>query len=72
MSIGSSGDTAVKSAALVAAPIGLAVLAWCGHRFLPRQLAVLPDGVVPGMVLYYALVYILVIGGNEARPQYLQ
>ena len=47
MSIGSSVGTAVKSAALVAAPFGLAVLACCGHRSLPRQLAVLPYGMVP-------------------------
>ena len=32
MSIGSSGSTAVNSAALVAAPLGLAVLACRGHR----------------------------------------
>ena len=38
MSIGGSGGTAVKSAALVAAPFGLAVVACCGPRLLPRQL----------------------------------
>ena len=32
MCIGSSDGTAVKSAATVAAPLGLAVLARCGHR----------------------------------------
>ena len=48
-SIGSSGGTEVKSATLVAAPLGLAVLVCCGHRLLPRQLAVLPDGMVPGI-----------------------
>ena len=49
MSIGSSGGTAVKSAALVAAPRGLAVPPCCGHRSLPRQLVVLlPYGMVPG------------------------
>ena len=50
MSIGSSGGTAVKSAALVVAPLGLAVFACCGHRSLPRQLAVLPNGMVPGTI----------------------
>ena len=48
--IGGSGGTAVKSAALVAAPLVLAVLACCGHRLLPRQLAVLPDGMVPVII----------------------
>ena len=50
MSVGGSGGTAVKSAALLAAPLGLAVLACCGPRLLPRQLAVLPDGMVPGII----------------------
>ena len=50
MSIGSSSGTALKSAAFVAAPFGLAVLACCGHRSFPRQLAVLPHGLVPGIV----------------------
>ena len=36
MSIGDSGGTAVKYAALVAAPFGLAVLACIGPRLLPR------------------------------------
>ena len=40
----------VKSAAFVAAPLCLAVLACCGPRLLPRQLAVLPDGMVPGII----------------------
>ena len=48
--IGGSGGTAVKSAALLAVPVGSAVLACCGHRLLPRQLAVLPDGMVPGSI----------------------
>ena len=50
MTIGSVGGTAAKAAALVATPIRLAVLACCGHRLLPRQLAVLPDGMVPGII----------------------
>ena len=50
MSIGSSRGTAVNSAAVVAAPIGLAVLACCNHRLLPGQLAVLPDGMVVGTI----------------------
>ena len=33
----------------MAAPLGLAVLACCGHRLLPQQLAVLPNGMVPGL-----------------------
>ena len=35
MSIGSSGGTAVNSASLVAAPLDLAGLAFCGRRSLP-------------------------------------
>ena len=50
MSIGSSGGTAVKTAALVAAPLGSAVLACCGHRSLPRLLSVLPYRMVPGTI----------------------
>ena len=50
MSIGSSGGTAVKYDALLAAPLGLAVLACCGPRLLPRRLAVLPDDMVPGII----------------------
>ena len=50
MSVGGSGGTAVKSAALLAAPLGLAVLACCGPRLLPRRLAVLPDDMVPGII----------------------
>ena len=44
------GGTAVKYAALVAASFGLAVLACCGRRLLPRQLAVLSDGMVPEII----------------------
>ena len=44
------GGTAVKYAALVAASFGLAVLACCGPRLLPRQLAVLSDGMVPEII----------------------
>ena len=36
--------------ALVSAPLGLAVFACCGHRLLARQLAVLPDGMAPGII----------------------
>ena len=52
MSIGSSGGAAVKSATLLAAPLGLTVLARCRHLSLPRQLAVLlPYNMVPGGIL---------------------
>ena len=48
MSICSSGDTAVKAAALVAASFCLALFACCDHRLLPRTLVVLlPYGMVP-------------------------
>ena len=57
MSIDGRGGTAVKSATLVAAPLGLAVLACCGHRLLPGQLAVLPDGIVPGILPWYTYVF---------------
>ena len=49
-SIGSIVGTAANSAALVAAPFGLTVLACCGHRLLPWQLSVLPAGMVPGLM----------------------
>ena len=62
MSIGGSGGTAVKSAALVAAPLGLAVLACCGHRLLPRQLAVLPHGMVPGVIYPGMYTYVFWVG----------
>ena len=45
-SFGSSGLTAVETAALVAATLGLAMLACCGPGLLPRQLAVLSCGMV--------------------------
>ena len=38
MSIGGSGGTAVKYDTFVAAPFGLAVVACCAFRSLPRQL----------------------------------
>ena len=50
MSIGGSGSTTVKSAALVVAPLGSALLACCGPRLLPQQLAVLPGGMVPVVI----------------------
>ena len=59
-SIGGSSGTAIKSAALVAAPLGLAVLAWCGPRLLPRQLAVLPDGMAPRIICFGMYIYVLV------------
>ena len=60
MSIGSSSGTAVQAAALVASPHVVAVLACCGHRSLPWQLAVLPHSMVPGSMprgihTYFAL-----------------
>ena len=49
MSLGSSAGTALNSAAVVNAPLGLAVRACCGHRLSPRKLSVLlPYGMVPG------------------------
>ena len=62
MSIGGSGSTAVKSDALVAVPLGLAVVACCGPRLLPRQLAVLPDGMVPGTICPGMYTYIRILG----------
>ena len=38
MSIGGSGGTAAKSDTLVAVPFGLAVVACCASRLLPRRL----------------------------------
>ena len=58
MSIGSSVGTAVKSAALVAAPFGLAVLAYCGPRLLPLRLSVLPGGIVPDITSTYMPWYV--------------
>ena len=48
MSVGSSGGTAARSAAVVAAPLALTVRACCGHYSMLRKLAVLPYGMVPG------------------------
>ena len=62
MSIGGSGGTTVKSAALVAAPFGLAVVAVAPVCCLGSFCAVLPDGMVPDIICPRGYVCVRILG----------
>ena len=62
MSIGGSGGTTVKSAALVAAPFGLAVVAVAPVCCLGSFCAVWPDGMVPDIICSGMYTYIFGVG----------